>query len=78
MREATGELNMSVIVITLVAILVAFFYGVIWPMIDKSQEAQMNCSKAVCEKSADSDGYVNCTYSKKDGTTSNIQCKYKG
>lgn len=73
MKEATGELNMSVVVISTVALLVAFFYGVIWPMIDTSQEAQVNCSKAVCEPGAPDQNFVNCTYKDKE-----IQCKNKG
>lgn len=80
MKEATGELNMSVVVISTVALLVAFFYGVIWPMIDKGQEAQVNCSKAVCEPDPDPDdeGLVNCTYKDKNGNPQEIKCKYKG
>lgn len=78
MKEATGELNMSVVVISVVALLVAFFYGVIWPMIDTSQEAQVNCSKAVCEPEPDDEGLVNCSYKDKDGNPQDIQCKYKG
>ena len=79
MREATGELNMSVIVISLVAILVAFFYFVIWPIIQGGQSYQMNCSKAICEKKDnDHDGVVSCYYKTKNGTTSNVSCKYKG
>ena len=78
MKEATGELNMSVVVISTVALLVAFFYGVIWPMIDKGQEAQVNCSKAVCKPGTPGQDFVDCTYKDKDGNPQDIQCKYKG
>ncbi len=74
MREATGELNMLYVVITLVAGLVAFFYFVIWPMIDTGQRQESGCSNAVCpKKDNDGDGWVEC---QKDDKT--ITCKYKG
>ena len=34
MKEATGELNLAVIVAISIGILAAFFFGVLWPMID--------------------------------------------
>lgn len=78
MKEATGELNMTVVVISTVALLVAFFYAVIWPMIDRNQEAQVNCSKAVCEPGTPDQNFVDCTYKDKDGVEQSIQCKNKG
>ena len=75
MKEATGELNMSLVVISSVAILSAFFFTVLWPLIDKGQEAQANCSKAICEKNADSNGMVECHLK---GETDTFKCKYKG
>lgn len=75
MREATGELNMSLVVITLVAGLLAFFYGVIWPNINRDQEHQSKCSNAVCEKKPDDNGMVKCT---PKGGGAPITCKYKG
>ena len=79
MREATGELNMSVIVISLVAILVAFFYTVLWPIMREGQNQQVNCSKAVCEKKDDNhDGMVDCHYKDKNGNDKTTTCKYKG
>ena len=33
MKEATGELNTTVIVVIIVAMLVAFFYTGVWPAI---------------------------------------------
>ncbi len=76
MKEATGELNMSLVVISSVAILVAFFYGVIWPIMDKNQEQQMNCSKAICaKKDTNNDGMVDCHLK---GKTETFSCKFKG
>lgn len=49
MREATGELNMTVVVVVLVAALVAFFSMVIWPLLNKNLKQNTGCSNAVCE-----------------------------
>lgn len=77
MREATGELNMTYVVVTLVAALVAFFYFVIWPMIDTEQTADAGCAAAVCpKKDTDGDGWVQCK--DKNGNDLPNQCKYKG
>lgn len=79
MKEATGELSNLLIVVVSVAILVAFFYFTIWPIIDNNFKKQTSCDKAVCEGTdTNKDGLVNCVYTKKDGTRVNITCKYKG
>lgn len=79
MKEATGELNLSVIVISSVAILAAFFYTVLWQMINHNQQSQVNCSKAICNKPTDEDltpEYVTCHMPGDDDET--FECKYKG
>ncbi len=48
MKEATGELNVTVIVVISVGILSAFFFSVIWPMINDNFEANSRCSDAIC------------------------------
>lgn len=73
MKEATGELGNLLVVTTSVAILVAFFYFTIWPMIRNNFEAQTACEKAICEAKPDSKGLVNC---KLNGNV--FKCKYKG
>lgn len=83
MKEATGELNMSVVVISSIAILSAFFYTVLWPMINENQNQQVNCSKAIClvkdpNKDVDKNGYVKCKYKDKKNQEHDIICKYKG
>jgi len=50
MKEATGELNMTVFVIIVVAILAAFFFTIIWPMIRNNMARTTKCSDAICEK----------------------------
>ena len=70
MKEATGELNITVITVVAIAAIAAFFYAFIWPTIKNNLNRQTLCSSAyscnsdrsVC-KAADSDGRdvtVNC------------------
>ena len=74
MKNATSELANVLVVITSVAILVAFFYYTIWPMIENNFASQTACEKAVCSTNdADGDGMVDCVFKGKT-----ITCKYKG
>ena len=36
MKEATGELNMTVITVVAIAAVAAFFYAFVWPMIQRT------------------------------------------
>jgi hypothetical protein len=47
MKEATGELNMTVVTVVAVAAVGAFFYLVIWPGIKANIQANTYCSSAV-------------------------------
>lgn len=85
MKEATGELNMSIVVISSIAILSAFFYTILWPMINENQKQQTNCSKAICKVKNPSKDVTNgiidhCYYVDKDGSPHDLDhvCKYKG
>ena len=49
MKEATGELNLTVIVVMAVAALMAFFYTLIWPTIKNNMTANTKCQAAICE-----------------------------
>jgi len=49
MREATGELNMSVIVFAAVALLAALFFFIIWPMIKQGLREDEFCANAICD-----------------------------
>ena len=49
MKEATGELNMSVAILVAIAGLAAFFYFTLWPMIKNNMNQNTNCSKAICD-----------------------------
>lgn len=46
MKEATGELNMTVVTIVAVAALLAFFYAVIWPNLKVGMTLSSACSSA--------------------------------
>lgn len=73
MKKATNELANTVIVTVCVAILLAFFYLVLWPMIKENFVMQTSCEKAKCSPKVNAEGLVEC---KLDNTT--FYCKYKG
>ncbi len=92
MKEATGELNLAVIVAISIGILAAFFFGVLWPMIDNNFQRTAQCNKAVCncskevrESAENQTGLANrckCASTKDDlssGDESKIfYCPFKG
>ena len=49
MKEATGELNMTVVTVVAIAAVAAFFYAFVWPGIRNSITASTNCSQAQCD-----------------------------
>ena len=52
MKEATGELNITVITVVAIAAIAAFFYAFIWPVIKGNTNRQTLCSAAYnCNKS---------------------------
>ncbi len=59
MKEVTGELNMTLIVAISIGILAAFFFGVIWPMLDHNFQSEANCKSATCNCSQDVRGANN-------------------
>ncbi len=80
MKEATGELNMTVVVVIAVGVLAAFFYTTIWPLIKNTYIASNKCSDAVCDPSTLHDGRVSCKYYDKNGRQqgTNFECVWKG
>lgn len=79
MKEATSELANTVVVITCVAILLAFFFFVVWPVIHNNFVSQTSCDKAICEPTPDSDGMVKCVLiDEKTGSRQEFMCNYKG
>ena len=73
MKRATGELSNLVVVTICVAILIAFFYFTIWPMIKNNYVSQTSCEKARCLPTPDENGMVTCYL---DGQE--FLCKFKG
>lgn len=81
MKEATGELNTTVIVVIIVAMLVAFFYFTIWPVIKNNMNQNSACAKAICPKeNRSSDGKtVDCyTVDKSGNKSETFKCVWKG
>ena len=73
MKDATGDLTSAVVVVTCIAILVAFFYFTIWPAIKQNFVSQTACEKATCEAKPNAEGIVKCIYEDQI-----IECNYKG
>lgn len=48
MKEATGELNMTVVTVVAIAAVAAFFYAFVWPSIKNMIIASTNCASAQC------------------------------
>lgn len=72
MKEATGELNMTVITIVAIAALVAFFYLIIWPTL----QSGMTLSSACNNSNGGQNGY---SQTLEDGSTivcGNGSCTY--
>ena len=82
MKKAIGELSNTLIVVISVAILIAFFYYTVWPLLSNNFKSQTSCDKAVCNVQKDStgavitkNGKVECTIPGKTGT---FWCNFKG
>ena len=75
MKEATGELNMTVVTVVAVAAIGAFFTMLVWPSIKNSLMASTICSNGHNYKqgSATEDGYVSCG---KLNSKNQFTCKY--
>ena len=79
MKEASGELNMAVVVVLLVSGLSIFFFSFLWPNIKTNLRNNSNCNAAICNKTPNSDGKTVTCYPKKDTSHSNpIICTWKG
>ena len=48
MKEATGELNMTVVTVVAIAAVGAFFYAFVWPGIQDSITRNTKCANAIC------------------------------
>lgn len=64
MKEATGELNMTVITVVAIAAIAGIFYAFVWPGIQKSIKTK-TC-EAQCPGGDISSCYKDCMKDKKD------------
>ena len=74
MKEATGELNMTVITVVAIAAIGAFFYAFVWPAIQTSIRQSTRCANALnCSCSGDT---CTCNYYEDDCSisTDTITC----
>ena len=72
MKEATGELNMTVVTVVAIAAVGAFFYAFVWPTIKNNISKNTNCASAYgCKCSGDK---CNCKFMDKDGKEQSITC----
>ena len=70
MKEATGELNITVITVVAIAAIAAFFYAFIWPAIKNNMNRQTLCASAYqCNKER-----TVCKALDKDGKPQTLDC----
>lgn len=77
MKEATGELSSSVIVLTLIAALAAFFFTVLWPWYENMIAVDESCANAVCDPGYNSNGLAYCK-SPDNPSGDTFECPYRG
>ena len=82
MKEATGELNMTVIIVKAVASLAAFFYTIIWPAIRNNYHSNAKCNDAICkcDKNNNKCKMANCYIVDENGNQKGepFKCPWKG
>lgn len=72
MKEATGELNMTVVTVVAIAAVAAFFYAFIWPSIKTNILNSTKCSAATtCQCTGKT---CNCTYWDENNTAQTVTC----
>lgn len=78
MKRTMGNLNMTVVAVLIIALLSAFFFYTLWPMIRNNFAQSTSCDRAICEATPNGDGSVDCVVYYDDGTSANITCAWKG
>ena len=81
MKEATGELNSTIVVVISVGILSDFFFTVLWPIINNNLKKNVDCDKAICDCSREhrnSKNECECTIKDENGNEINLWCAFKG
>ncbi len=77
MKEATGELNMTVITVVAIAAIAAFFYAFVWPAIKSNITNNQKCASAVCPDTCTSGQRCACTYINDKGKPEDVTCVLK-
>ena len=75
MKQAIGDLNLTIIIVIAVAGLVALFSLAVWPMIKDGLNQSTNCSDAICRNCDEISGMCDCTMPNGSG---DFQCPFKG
>ena len=75
MKEATGELNMTVVTVLAIGAIATIFYTLVWHLIKSNITNKTNCANAVCGTcGATEPGVASCTYIDDSGDSKNISC----
>ncbi len=63
MKEASGELNMTVVTVVAIAAVAAFFYAFVWPTVKQNIVNSTKCANAICDNTTCSNngGKTTCT-----------------
>ncbi len=78
MKEATGELTGSVIVVSAVALLTAFFFMFIWPIIKDGMQDRATCANAMCDNGYDPNTLMAYCKNPNDGSDEVFMCPFRG
>lgn len=87
MKEATGELNTTLITVLAIAMLLALFSTFIFPAVLKGLEGRATCAEAICDKGYLPDSYTSLCYApektddkgnKTGGPSETFECPYRG
>ena len=77
MKEATGELNATLIVVITIGLLSNFFFTVIWPTLKNNLNSSTKCGDAYCPPVCPGDG-GKCKPNCADNECKTVNCVYKG
>lgn len=75
MKEATGELNMTVVTVVAIAAVAAFFYAFVWPSIKSSITNSTKCANATCPATCTKGTSCQCDYLDEKGQVQKVTCK---
>ena len=82
MKEATGELNMTVVTVVAIGAVMVFFYAIIWPTIKTGMALNSACNSAGNStfKQTTNSGTIDCdkgtcTFTDEDGNATQKVCK---